>query len=163
MNKFPTYGYKPSTIAHWFLNATDREAGDSITHLKLQKLLYYAQAWSLALDGKSLFEEELEAWTHGPVVRSVYNEFKQCGYDAIPLELTKESNIDNEDVLCILNQVNEVYGSSSAKFLEKKTHSELPWQEARGDLPIELKSQKKISKKTMRDFYKSKLDGTQND
>ena len=49
-------------IADWFAGAIDREAGDSITHLKLQKLVYYAQAWFLALNDKPLFEEEMQAW-----------------------------------------------------------------------------------------------------
>ncbi len=47
MNKIATYGYKPTTIAYWFLNATNYN-GDFITHLKLQKLIYYAQSWMLA-------------------------------------------------------------------------------------------------------------------
>lgn len=55
-------------IAAWFLNEVDRKAGDSITNLKLQKLVYYAQAWAVTLLGRKLFEEKVEAWAHGPVV-----------------------------------------------------------------------------------------------
>jgi len=55
MDRIESYGLSPFDVANWFTCSLDREAGDSITHLKLQKLLYYAQAWSLALNGIALF------------------------------------------------------------------------------------------------------------
>ena len=61
-NSLETFGLSPTDVANWFTCNIDREVGDSITHLKLQKLIYYAQAWSLALKGKTLFEEEIQAW-----------------------------------------------------------------------------------------------------
>ena len=80
--------YSAETIANWFLINIDRESGDSITHLKLQKLLYYAQAWYMVLTENEaepiLFEEKIEAWTHGPVVREVYNKYSEMRYDSIP-------------------------------------------------------------------------------
>lgn len=65
--------YTASQIAKWLLSAIDRDSGDSITPLKLQKLIYYAQAWSLALPERAypLFDEDMQAWAHGPVVESV--------------------------------------------------------------------------------------------
>ncbi len=157
MKDFPTYGYAPIDIAHWFLASIDREAGDSITHLKLQKLVYYAQAWALALNSKSLFEEDLEAWTHGPVVRSIYNEFKDHSSDAIPQTKTKTVEIKEKEVLCLLNQINNVYAERTAKFLKEKTHEELPWKTARGGLALEARCTEKISKKVMQEFYKKQL------
>ena len=80
--------YSAETIANWFLSNIDRESGDSITHLKLQKLLYYAQAWYMVLTENEsepiLFEEKIEAWTHGPVVREVYNKYSEMRYNRIP-------------------------------------------------------------------------------
>src|SRR5258708_4115865 len=84
-------------VANWFLAAMDRGAGDSITHLKLQKLVYYAQAWSLALRNKPLFDEDFVAWTHGPVVKSVWRRFKGYGLDAIPAGSTKCSFASDEE------------------------------------------------------------------
>jgi uncharacterized phage-associated protein len=55
-------------VADYYLVRLDPTAGDSISNLKLQKLCYYAQAWSLALRGKPLFPERIEAWAQGPVV-----------------------------------------------------------------------------------------------
>ncbi len=76
--------YTANQIADWFLGSIDRGAGDSITHLKLQKLIYYAQAWSLALFKTSLFNEDLQAWVHGPVAPSIYRRFSTSGWDALP-------------------------------------------------------------------------------
>ena len=64
--------YSPLDIAKWFINATDRDSGDAITHLKVQKLVYYAQGWAMAYLGSPLFEEDIQAWAHGPVVPSVW-------------------------------------------------------------------------------------------
>ncbi len=83
MPQIQTYNLSPNDVANWFLCNIDREAGDSITHLKLQKLLYYAQAWSLVLKGKSLFEEDFEAWAHGPVLPSIFEQYKNMGFQAL--------------------------------------------------------------------------------
>lgn len=144
--------YTPMDIANWFLAAVDRDAGDSITHLKLQKLVYYAQAWSLALREQELFVEEFEAWTHGPVLRSLYNEFREHGWQALPPPRDWETEID-EDTVTLLDEVYNVYGAMHAKRLEVLTHSEAPWKDARGNLPPEASSNRKITIPAMRDFY----------
>src|SRR5689334_14747494 len=71
------------TVADFFLLQVDDLAGDTISNLKLQKLCYYAQAWSLALDGKPLFGERIEAWAHGPAIPALYGRFKKYGFQAI--------------------------------------------------------------------------------
>ena len=63
-------------VARYFLAQSDDDAGDIISNLKLQKLLYYAQGVTLALTGKPLFSDPIEAWQHGPVVPSVYRLYK---------------------------------------------------------------------------------------
>ncbi len=92
--------YNAMTIANWFVlkNNAEKNAFESdefgvyegITHLKLQKLLYYAQGIHLALTGGRLFRENIYAWKHGPVVQEVYEQFKDFGSDPIELELTEE-------------------------------------------------------------------------
>ena len=70
----------PATeVARYFLSLTDEDAGELISNLKLQKLLYYAQGFHLAIFGGPLFPESIEAWQHGPVVPEVYRYFHGQG------------------------------------------------------------------------------------
>jgi uncharacterized phage-associated protein len=146
-----SFNISPQLIAHYFVCTIDREAGDSITHLKLQKLLYYAQAWTMVLFNKTLFEEDFQAWMHGPVLLSIWESYKHYGFDSIPIS-NFEDALPNE-VTELLEEIKSVYGEKSAKYLEELTHSELPWREARAGLPIEARSTKPISKQTMFEFY----------
>lgn len=79
--------HAPSTamaVANWFLEASWKEPEmPRCDQMKLQKLVYYAQAWHLAFFGRALFEEDIEAWPHGPVVRDLYIQFKKFGRDPI--------------------------------------------------------------------------------
>ncbi len=143
--------YTPLQIANWFLANIGREAGDLITHLKLQKLVYYAQAWSLAGRGKPLFQEDFQAWAHGPVVPSLFRAFRDHGMAPIPAP-GSVPRLDEETVE-LLAEVLDVYGEHSAKKLEQLTHRERPWREARGDLPDEARSESVITKEAMRRFY----------
>lgn len=143
-------------VANWILASIDREAGDSITHLKLQKLIYYAQAWSLAIRNRPLFREDFQAWAHGPVVESVYREFREFGWDAIPApESVPEFDAETEE---LLSDVLEVYGDFSAKHLEQMTHAERPWVDARGNLPPEARSNAIIPKEAMAKYYRELLE-----
>lgn len=143
--------YGAQDIAKWFLCSVDRESGDSITHLKLQKLLYYAQAWSLVLLERPLFKEEIQAWMHGPVIPNVYDEYCVFGYNEIPMpEICPIIENKDEEVL---EEVMKTYGIYQAKYLEMLTHQELPWKEARGDLTLEARCDKPISLDTMKNFY----------
>ncbi len=143
--------YSPQCIADWFLCNIDREAGDSITQLKLQKLVYYSQAWSLAFFSKPLFDEDFQAWTHGPALESLFQKYKKAKWEALPApsrrpildKLTRE----------LLKQVLDTYGQHDAKYLEMLTHREDPWREARGRLPLEAKSKTVIPKESMGKYY----------
>lgn len=133
------------------LIALARDFGCSITPLKLQKLLYYSQAWSLVFRGKPLFYENIEAWIHGPVVPPVYRHYKQYRYSVIPDETPLHLLYDSE--ISILNLVLNRYGRKSAKFLEDLTHSEDPWLASRRGLSAQELSNRKIPLKAMRDYY----------
>ena len=84
-------------VADYFLSIVDEEQGDSLSNLKLQKLLYYAQGFHLAIKNEPLFDEDIEAWTYGPVVPSVYNQYSQHGGDPIPkpdkVDLSKRGRV----------------------------------------------------------------------
>lgn len=161
MKTYPSFGYSVKDIANWFTCQTDREAGDLITHLKLQKLVYYAQAWALALFQKSLFEEEFEAWAHGPVAPVLYEEYRHYGYEALPSNECDKSIV--EPVELLLKEVMEIYGQKSAKYLEELTHIERPWMEARNGLSPEIRSKNIIFKESMEKYYTTLLSKDEQD
>jgi uncharacterized phage-associated protein len=154
--------YSASQIANWILGAIDRTSGDSITHLKLQKLIYYAQAWSLALPNRScaLFDEEMQAWAHGPVAESVFQEYRGSGWDALPApdEVPDIAEADEDH----LKEILAIFGEYSAKHLERMTHNEEPWLQARGDLSPEARSNAIIPKEYMADFYRDLYEKAEN-
>jgi uncharacterized phage-associated protein len=143
--------YSALDIANWIIASVDREAGDSITHLKLQKLLYYAQAWALCLLGRPLFEEDMQAWVHGPVAETVFQAYRRYGFEALPPpnRLPALAPEDEAHLLSVL----EAYGDFSARRLEAMTHNEDPWRQARGDLAPDCASQAVIPKDHMKTFY----------
>ena len=118
---------KAIDIAKYFVSLSDSEAGDTISNLKVQKLLYYAQGFSLVILDKPLFDEEILAWNHGPVVASVYHELKRFGSSEISFE-DCSVELDEADKQ-LLNDVYEVYGQFSAWKLKDMTHNEAPWIE----------------------------------
>ena len=115
---------------------------EAMSPKKLQKLLYYAYSWTLALlnDSKDdlrtkLFDERIEAWVHGPVIPSVYVKYKDYGWDEIPQENSFDSNVFAADVLDVLEQVWTVYGNMNGNKLEAICHRETPWINARAGIP----------------------------
>ena len=117
-------------VAKYFLSLSDEEAGDTISNLKLQKLLYYAQGFHAALFNAPLFAERIEAWTHGPVVPDVYHAYKAHGSDAIPVSAGFDVEVLDEQTRDLLDEVYDVYGQYSAWKLRNMTHSEAPWVDA---------------------------------
>jgi uncharacterized phage-associated protein len=77
--KTETLKYLPAHIANYFLWRAKEEQIKDMTPMKLIKLVYFAYAWNLAIFNKKLFSEKIEAWRYGPVVPSIYHEFKRCG------------------------------------------------------------------------------------
>jgi uncharacterized phage-associated protein len=142
-------------IADYFLTLVDGEVGDALSNLKLQKLVYYAQGFSLAILGKPLFPEEIQAWQHGPVVAELYRSLKKHGAEPVP---PPENGIDRdeypEEVRGLLDEVYAVYGQFSASKLRNMTHEELPWKEA-----MESGSSTPISHLTMKEFFATQVNG----
>ena len=126
-------------IAEYFVASVDTDSGDNITHLKLQKLLYYAQGFHVAMcDGKTLFPESLLAWAHGPVVRKVYNRYRGQAYHPIDPNVSFSRSHIPPEIREILDAVYATYGQFSATKLEKMTHEESPWQETEPSSVISL-------------------------
>ena len=128
--------------------------GDPVSNLKLQKLLYYAQAWHLALYDAPLFKDRIEAWVHGPAVPPVYGTYKQWSWQAIQDEPATPDLAP--PVIDHLKEVMDVYGELSAYQLEKLTHQEDPWRNARKGLPPDELSHNVIQNEDMRDYYRAR-------
>jgi len=156
---------KALTVADIIVTYFDTK-GDLITNKKLQKLLYYVEAWNLVYH-KSLIDDDFEAWVNGAVVPSVYREFKKFGYSAIETgykkgetatkkldRLFNETDISKKHKE-ILEGVLDKYGALASYQLESLCHSEKPWQEARKGLKPFEPSSNVIDKKVMKKYYSS--------
>ena len=130
--------YTPQHIANYFLDRAEAE-GRTLGHMKVQKLVYIAYGWYLALTGERLFNEPIQAWQHGPVIRSLYDEFKHYVNRGIT-ERATELNLDTWDevvprvdpadtmVELVLGKVWAAYNRFSGWQLRQKTHEpETPW------------------------------------
>lgn len=138
-------------IAEYFLSIVDRESGETITPLKLQKILYYAQGWYMAYNKKPLFDEDFEAWEHGPANRELYSIYKKYGYGVIDEPYTKPKFDD--EITKFLNRVWNTYGIYDGKYLEQMTHNETPWKKT-----VEDKGYNQIiTKDLIKSFFISRL------
>lgn len=142
--------YDAVYIARKVVNMTNTEQGDSITNLKLQKLLYYLQGFWLAYYGVPLFDDDIEAWMYGPVVPRVYEAFKERGKRAIE-PTDEEFPLATSDEESFFREVYDTYSQFSAVALMGMTHGEAPWSTTpmgRGSV---------IGKDKLRDFFKKRL------
>ena len=140
-----------------FILCFAREHGDNLTNLKLQKLVYYAQAWHLALYDEPLFDDPVQAWVHGPVVYSVYQRFKDYGWQPITAPIDCDRVTLPEAVEQHLIEVMDEYGGFNAYELERMTHEEAPWQNARGALPMDEPSNTVINPDDMKHYYRQRV------
>ncbi len=125
---------KAIDVAHCFIQIANSkvigedESGqpvtEGITNLKLQKMLYFAQATHLALFDQPLFGEEIQAWSLGPVVPAVYHAFKDGQNELIDPSL---GSCDNPEVEKFLQVVWDLFGKYSASELVNMTHKHAPW------------------------------------
>ena len=135
--------YKAGSIANYFLKAADKDSKqDTMTPMKLLKLIYFAHGWYAGLTDRKLITEDVEAWMYGPVVSKVYEEFKAYGNKPItklaqyyePFSSTYDlydTPTDDTD-LAVLNRVWEVYGNFTGIQLSNITHlPESPWSEVK--------------------------------
>jgi uncharacterized phage-associated protein len=153
-----------------YIIAFSDSKGDKITNKKLQKLLYYVQAWSLAVFGEPLFEGEPQAWRHGPVYPAVYQVFRKFGAETISLkEEYDRTTLDEDEMMKLIALENELtdkqkglieevmtkYGTQSAFALEILSHRERPWLDARVGLDDFEASGEVITHDAMRQYYSS--------
>jgi uncharacterized phage-associated protein len=131
----------------------------SMSTWKLQKLVYYSQAWHLVWRDEPLFSDPIEAWANGPVVRALYDGHR--GRFSIDDWNSGDAAALGEGERKSVDAVLAAYGDLSGRQLSFLTHSESPWREARGDLNPTARSDAEISQSSMQAFY-SALDTAEN-
>ena len=119
--------------------------------MKLQKLVYYGQAWSLALRQAPLFDDEIQAWAFGPVAPSLYR-LHRGQYVVSRLPIGDPTAVAPEQAR-LLHGVIGAYAHLTGTRLSELTHGEAPWQEARQELPAGVPSEHVIGQESMRRFY----------
>jgi uncharacterized phage-associated protein len=122
----------------------------SMTAMKLQKLVYYCQAWSLVWDEQPIFPEKIEAWANGPVVRELYERhrgmFRVSKWDGNPDVLVPD---EKNTVEIVLN----FYCKYSSLELSNMTHREDPWRNARDGMHSSERGDKEITHAAMAEYY----------
>jgi len=166
--------FDSKAVANRFLDIADA-AKKPLCPMKLQKLTYFAHGWHLAFKDAPLINEMVEAWTYGPVVPSLYHEFKEFGRSPIDERATRSRlegsklkiltpTLEEGPADCLnfakslLDQVWTVYGKYSAFQLSNMTHApgtpwHQIWQEHKGQLPRGID----IPQDRIRDYFKAKL------
>ena len=130
---------------------------EEVTPLMLQKLLYFSQGVYSALYGKPIFEEDCRAWVHGPVYPEIYELFRDFKYNPIDdarfalLEGTEDALTDDEKR--VIDLVVNTFGMYGGKVLEKITHNEDPWMEARKGYGDSIPSSELLPKERIMKYY----------
>ena len=136
-------------VAKYFLYLAEAKDDEEISNLKLQKLLYYAQGFNLAIFDKVLFQERIMRWAHGPVVPDIYHIYKRYGNAPIPYDEAVSIELFDTDAQELLQEVYSVYGQFSASALRNMTHHEPPW--------LEAEDNGVISNGSMKRYFKTRL------
>jgi uncharacterized phage-associated protein len=129
------------------------EKRGEMSAMKLQKLVFYAQAWHLVWEEEQLFSDRIEAWANGPVVPSLYREHR--GDFKVKAWPSGDSSRLSKEQAESIDAVLEFYGPKSAHYLSELTHEEAPWRDAREGLAPSARSSREITPAAMAEFYAS--------
>ena len=142
-------------VANYFLQRTDVSAGDVLTHLKLQKLCYFAQVCNLVNGRGALFEDRFQAWSHGPVALKLWQRFRKFTWKAIDAGNcgSLATSALSDDDKTILDAVWSRLGHWMARDLEYWTHQHAPWKHARGKARLGEHCTAEISLAALKKFY----------
>lgn len=150
--------YQLQDVINWFLSK------EAMTPKKLQKILYYAYSWHLTFENddpdnleRRLFDERFEAWVHGPVIPSVYEDYKHKGYNEIEQYRGKVAKFD-ADTKDTLEQVWITYGKYNGNQLESISHQESPWKNARKGYQALDRCNEEISDEDIFECYVARLE-----
>ena len=149
----------PFAIANYFIRKASEESVP-LTPVKLMKLVYIAHGWYLALAGKQLIREPIEAWKYGPVIESLYHAFKRYGNTPLPISAATDATItDNEhgDIKRVLDKVWEKYSKLTAAQLSTITHQpDTPWSQVYDPDQFNVTIPDELIKK----YYQAKIDAS---
>jgi len=150
-------------VCDYIIVALD-EAGESLSLLKLQKLLYYTQAWYFAFYEKPLFDGKFQAWVHGPVNRVIYDRFlntkslySEVGREDLLNDANQEAPMP-DNVNQHIDDILDVYAPYTGSQLESMTHNEEPWQKARDGFSPAQRCETNIDEALMGKYYAGRLD-----
>ena len=135
-----------------YLIALAHQRGESVNNLKLQKLLYYAQAWHLALRDEPLFPEKFQAWMSGPVIPALYWRFKQFSFHDLPA-LNPAPSLGTE-VERLLEEIADDYMPIDEYDLSSMTYREPPWMTAHHGIDITEPCQVELDEDEMRTYFR---------
>ena len=126
-----------------------------MTAMKLQKLLYYCQAWSLVWDEAPVFNEEIQAWANGPVIPDIF--YAHQGKFIVTKEDFPKGNAEklNGTQRKTIDAVLDYYGNKPSQWLSDLTHMEDPWKETRKGLSALVRSNRVISHSLIAEYYSS--------
>lgn len=130
------------------------EKEGEMTAMKLQKLCYYAQAWSLVWDERPLFDQRIEAWANGPVCVDLYNTHRGK-FLLVAKSVTGDASNLDDDAIETIDAILKTYGDKSASWLSALTHKEAPWVNARNNLPEGERGSNEITHASMAEYYDS--------
>ncbi len=137
--------------AQYILRILEKEQKLPITTWKLQKLVYYSQAWASVWDDEPIFPELIEAWANGPVCPALYDFHRgQVKIDSLPVgDATLISSAHRETIEAVIKH----YADKTAQYLSELTHSEAPWIKARRGLKPGERGNHKITIESMAEYY----------
>jgi uncharacterized phage-associated protein len=122
--------------------------------MRLQKLVYYSQAWHLALLDKPLFPDTIQAWRDGPVTRTLWD--AHSGQRKVGVWPAGNPEVLADVSAKVISLVCQVYGGLSGDDLSQLAHSEPPWRDARRGLPDDQSSRAVIQPSAMRRYYRTR-------
>lgn len=133
---------------------------NSMTHLKLQKLVYYVCALYYTFENKAMIHDDIlvpwEAWLHGPANRYLHNKYRDSGLNYYEITFNPEENkfeMLSEENKCFIDEVLELFGKYDGITLETLTHKEDPWLQARGNISPNAPSNNILNYEIIKDYY----------
>jgi uncharacterized phage-associated protein len=124
-----------------------------MTAWKLQKLVYYAQAWSLVWDQRPLFNGRIEAWANGPVSPELYSQHR--GQFVVTNIAVGNPDMLDATAIETVDAVLSYYGGMHPQQLSDLTHAEAPWRDTRGELLPGIASTREITHEAMASYYEA--------
>jgi uncharacterized phage-associated protein len=151
--------YTAPQLANYLLHKVNHAGGETINTLKLNALLYYAEAWSLAVFERELLDEELQACDHGPLFPSLWAKLNSKGWNRLAANDLEDCAIPlDEDMRGLLDDVWQAYGEFNHTELIRKIKQDEPWKMARRGLQDWDLDKRRIDKQNLATFYKTVLE-----